>query len=101
MFQDKYVFSHLVVFLDRNNFIYLVRKYRVDRYVESFICWNQLLTMMFGQLSNRVSLRDQIVALDAHKSKCYHHLGGGKKVMKATLVRATPVWDGVMVADIT
>jgi hypothetical protein len=28
--------------------------------------------MMFGQLSNRESLRDLIVALEAHHSKCYH-----------------------------
>ncbi len=43
--------------------------------------------MMFGQLSNRVSLRDLIVALDAHRSKCYH-LGIGKQVTKPTLARA-------------
>ncbi|MBV3992118.1 DUF4372 domain-containing protein [Bacteroides uniformis] len=30
--------------------------------------------MMFGPLSNRESLRDLIVALDAHHSK-YYHLG--------------------------
>lgn len=87
MFQDKYVFSQLVSFLDRNHFNYLVRKYGGDRYVKSFTCWNQLLTMMFGQLSNRVSLRGLIVALDAHKSKCYH-LGVGKQVTKTTLARA-------------
>ena len=87
MFQDKYVFSQLVSFLDRNRFNYLVRKYRGDRYVKSFTCWNQLLAMMFGQLSNRVSLRDLIVALDAHRSKCYH-FGVGKSVTKTTLARA-------------
>lgn len=87
MFQDKYVFSQLVSFLDRNHFNYLVRKYGGDRYVKTFTCWNQLLTMMFGQLSNRVSLRDLIVALDAHRSKCYH-LGVGKQVTKTTLARA-------------
>ena len=87
MFQDKYVFSQLVSFLDRNHFNYLVRKYKGDHYVKHFTCWNQLLAMMFGQLSNRVSLRDLIVALDAHRSKCYH-LGIGKQVSKTTLARA-------------
>ena len=34
--------------------------------------------MMFGQLSNRESLRDLIVALEAHQAKCYH-LGLGRE----------------------
>lgn len=87
MNQDKYVFSQLTAFLDRSKFNRIVTKYGGDRYVKSFTCWNQLLTMMFGQLSNRISLRDLIVALDAHRSKCYH-LGIGKQVTKTTLARA-------------
>jgi hypothetical protein len=50
-------------------------------------CWNHLLALLFGQLSNRESLRDLIVALDAHHSKCYH-LGMGKNVSKSSLSRA-------------
>jgi len=43
---------------------------------------------MFGQLSNRESLRDLIVALEAHKSKCFH-LGLGKNpIAKTTLATA-------------
>lgn len=48
---------------------------------------DQLLALMFAQLSNRESLRDLIVALDAHHSKCYH-LGMGKNVSKSSLARA-------------
>lgn len=87
MFQDKFVFAQLVSFLDRNHFNYLVRKFDGDKYVKHFTCWNQLLALMFGQLSNRESLRDLIVALDAHHSKCYH-LGMGKNVSKSSLARA-------------
>lgn len=72
MNQDKYVFAQLVAFLDRNHFNYLARKYSGDRYVKHFTCWNQPLALMFGQLSNRESLRDLVVALEAHQSKCYH-----------------------------
>ena len=79
MFQDKFVFAQLVSFLDRNHFNYLVRKFDGDKYVKHFTCWNQLLALMFGQLSNRESLRDLIIALGAHRSKCYH-LGMGKNV---------------------
>ena len=87
MFQDKFVFAQLVSFLDRNHFNYLVRKYVGDKYVKHFTCWNQLLALMFGQLSNRESLRDLVVALEAHHSKCYH-LGMGKNVSKSSLSRA-------------
>ncbi|MDH6314282.1 hypothetical protein M2137_003085 [Parabacteroides sp. PFB2-10] len=87
MFQDKYVFAQLVTFLDRNHFNYLVRKFGGDKYVKFFTCWNQLLTLMFGQLSNRESLRDLIVALEAHQKKTYH-LGLGKYVTRSNLAKA-------------
>jgi hypothetical protein len=87
MHKDKFIFAQLVSFLDRNKFNYIVRKYDGDKYVKHFTCWNQLLALMFGQLSNRESLRDLIVALDAHHSKCYH-LGMGKNVSKSSLARA-------------
>ena len=61
MYQYKYVFAQLIAFLDRNHFNYLVRKYAGDKYVKHFTCWNQLLTLMFGQLSNRESMRDLII----------------------------------------
>ena len=63
MYKDKFIFAQLVEFMDRNRFNYLVKKYGGDKYVKSYTCWNQLLTMMFGQLSNRESLRDLIVSM--------------------------------------
>ncbi|MBW4762093.1 DUF4372 domain-containing protein [Prevotella melaninogenica] len=58
MHKDKYIFAQLVSFLDRNHFNYLVRKYGGDKYVRFFSYRNQLLTFIFGQLSNQKSLRD-------------------------------------------
>lgn len=87
MHKDKFVFAQLVSFLDRNKFNYIVRKYDGDKYVKHFTCWNQLLALMFGQLSNRESLRDLIIALEAHNSKCYH-LGMGRSVSRSSLARA-------------
>ena len=87
MFQDKYVFAQLVSFLNRSKFNRIVSKYKGDKYVKHFSCWNQLLVLMFGQLSNRESLRSLIVALDAHYSKCYH-LRMGKNVSRSSLARA-------------
>ena len=87
MFQDKYVFAQLASFLNRSKFNRIVTKYHGDKYVKHFTCWNQLLALMFGQLSNRESLRDLVIALDAHQPKCYH-LGMGKHVSRSSLARA-------------
>ena len=88
MNKDKYVFAQLIEFLNNNKFRRLVDKYDGNRYVKHLTCWNQLLSLMFGQLSNRESLRDLIVALEAHKSKCFH-LGLGKNpIAKTTLATA-------------
>ena len=88
MNQDKYVFAQLVEFLNKNKFRKLVDKYDGNHYVKHFTCWNQLLAMMFGQLSNRESLRDLIVALQAHKSKRYHLGLGREPIAKTTLATA-------------
>jgi len=88
MNKSKYVFAQLVEFLDKDKFRHLVDKYEGNRYVKHFTCWNQLLALMFGQLSNRESLRDLVVALEAHQSKCYH-LGLGKNpIAKTTFATA-------------
>lgn len=88
MNQDKYVFAQLVEFLNKNKFRKLVDKYDGNHYVKHFTCWNQLLAMMFGQLSNRESLRDLIVALQAHQRKRYHLGLGREPIAKTTLSTA-------------
>ena len=92
MHKDKYVFAQLTQFLDRSKFNRIVAKYQGDRYIKSFSCWNQLLVMMFGQLSNREGLRDLIVALEAHWRKLYH-LGMGKSVTRSNLSKANELRD--------
>ena len=92
MNKDKYVFAQLVGFLDNFKFLRIVKKYEGDKYVKSYTCWNQLLTLMFGQLSNRESLRDLIVAMEAHAGKLYH-LGIGKSVTRSNLSKANEQRD--------
>lgn len=88
MNKDKYVFSQLTSNLDRSRFNDIVRKYQGDKYVKHFTCWNQLLALMFGQLSNRESLRDVVVALEAHQSKRYHLGMGREPIAKTTFATA-------------
>ena len=87
MRKDPFVFAQLVQFMNRSKFNRMVAKYDGDKYVKSFSCWNQSLTMMFGQLTNRESLRYLIVATEAHSGKLYH-LGMGKSVTRSNLSKA-------------
>ena len=81
------MFAQLLDFLDRNDFNYLARKYGGDKYVKQFTCYNQLAVLMFGQLSNRESLRDVVLATQAHAGKAFH-LGFGKEATKSNLSKA-------------
>jgi len=92
MNQGKYVFAQLAEFLPRRVFDRMVEKYQDNRYVKHFTCWNQLLAMTFSQLSNRDSLRDLIVSLDAHSQKSYH-LGFGKIVTRSNIAKANESLD--------
>jgi transposase len=92
MNQGKYVFSQLVEFIDHHKFEDLVMQYNGNKGNRGFTCWNQLLMMIFGQLSNRDSLRDLMTIIEAHKSKAYH-LGFGRCVNLSTIARANASRD--------
>jgi hypothetical protein len=87
MHTGKYIFSQLIAFLPQRIFDGIVMKYEGNKYIKHFTCWNQLLVMMFGQLSNRDSLRDLTNTITAHSSKIYH-LGFGNKVTRSNLSKA-------------
>jgi len=87
MNHGKYVYAQIIEFLPQRTFDKFVRKYDGNKYVKHFTCWNQLLCMIFGQVTNRDSLRDLIVAINAHSGKSYH-LGFGKSVTLSNLAKA-------------
>lgn len=99
MNQNKYVFAQLTAFLNRTQFNNFVRKYDGNRYVKQFTCWNQLLTMMLKQLCNRESLRDIIVAFEAHLAKQYHFGLGRNPIAKAPLAYANQNRDYIIFKD--
>jgi len=98
MNQGKFVFAQLTEFLPRRAFDCLVDKYDGNKYVKHFTCWNQMLCMLFGQLTNRESLRDLIVAIEAHSQKSYH-LGFGKNVTRSNLAKANENRDSKIFED--
>lgn len=87
MHKGKYVFVQLLDFIDKDVFLRIANKYDGNHYVKQFTCWNQLAVLMFVQLSNRESLRDVVLATQAHASKAYH-LGFGRHAAKSTLADA-------------
>lgn len=87
MNNGKYVFAQLTEFLPQRVFDRLVLKHCGNKYIKHFSCWNQLLCLIFGQLSDRESLRDLATIIEAHHSKIYH-LGFGKNVSRSNLSKA-------------
>jgi hypothetical protein len=92
MNQGKFVFAQLIDHLPQRLFDKYVEKYQGNHWVKHYTCWNQMLCMMFGQLSGRESLRDLLVSINAHKPKFYH-LGLGKNVSRSNLANANEKRD--------
>lgn len=87
MNQGKYVFAQLTEFLPRRKFDRIVKKYNGNRYTKGLSCWNQMLIMIFGQLTSRESMRDLMLSLEPQRSKFYH-LGFGNTISRRNLGNA-------------
>src|SRR5882672_11581054 len=94
----KYVFSQIILHLPARAFDRCVEHFDGNKYVKHFTCWNQLLCMMYGQLSNRDSLSDLVLTVNAHSPKAYH-LGFGKGVSKANLGKSNANRDWQIFQD--
>lgn len=92
MNNGTYVFSQMMQLIHRQSFARFVGKYGGNYRVKHFSCWHQFLCMSFGQLSQRESLRDIIICLNAHPEKLYH-LGLTKGVKRSTLADANEERD--------
>ena len=92
MNQGKFVFSQLTDFLPKRIFDGLVTKYNANKYVRHFTCWNQLLCMVFGQLTGRDNLRDLMISIEPHKPKFYH-LGFGKGTSRSNFANSNEKRD--------
>ncbi|SHN07603.1 DUF4372 domain-containing protein [Chitinophaga sp. CF418] len=83
----EYIFAQISSFLSQRIFDGIVARYKGDHRIRHFSCWNQMMSMMYGQLSNRESFSDLVLTINAHSQKAYH-LGFGKGVSKANLAKA-------------
>lgn len=87
MYEGKFVFNQLVSLISKYEFNKCVTKYQGNYKSRDLSSWEHFLYMMFGQLTNRESVRDIITCLRPHKSKLYH-LGIKKLVASTSLTRA-------------
>jgi len=83
----KYIFTQLFSLLPKYEFDKCVMRHNGNYKSQKLSSWIQFLSMAFGQLTARESLRDTAICLKAHKSKLYH-LGIGHLVTRSTLAYA-------------
>ena len=68
----KYIFAQVIDFIPRYQFDKLVKKYKGDWHAKDLTCYNQLLHLLFGQITGCDSIRDICLCLDAHGRSIYH-----------------------------
>lgn len=88
----KYIFSQVVEFIPKYEFDKLVKQYNGDFHTRNLNCYNQLLHLLFGQLTVCNSLRDICLCLKAHEKSLYH-LGFRQTVNESSLSRANEKRD--------
>ena len=98
MFTGKLVFAQLIEHLPLQTFRRCVARYGGQHKVKSFSCVDQLLIMMFAQLTFRESLRDIEACLRAQSEKIYH-MGIRGGMARNTLANANATRDWRIYAD--
>jgi len=83
MRQINIMMRELLKIFPRYQFEKIVDRHSGDRYVKYFTCWQQLITLLYSQISGKDSLRDIIISLNVHKNKWYHL--GFKGIKRSTL----------------
>jgi putative transposase len=76
-------FAEVLKLLSRGFFDQLVAHHEADRYRKRFSCWQQLLAMVYAQLSSASSLRVLESSFNAHSAHHYHL--GCKELKRSTL----------------
>jgi hypothetical protein len=98
MNKGQYVFSQILSLASSTSFRTCVNRYNGNYKAKHFTCWKQFLCMVFGQLTQRESLRDTMLCLSANTDKLYH-VGIGKAVSLSTLSKANENRDWQIYAD--
>src|SRR6266513_121121 len=92
------VFSQLIDHVPNKEFHKCVARYHGDKYLRTFSCWDQFLSMVFAQLAFRDSLREIEACLRSIGGKRYH-MGFRSTIARSTLADANESRDWRIYAD--
>jgi hypothetical protein len=92
MNHGRSVFAQLTELLPRRALENAVSRYRGDRRVRNLSCMDQLLAMLFAQLTGRSSLRETVLCLAALGRRRYH-CGIRGTIARSTLAKANEQRD--------
>ena len=79
-------FSELLKGLPRRVFDKAVKQNNGNKYSKGFSCWDQLITMLYAQLSGCKSLRELEAGFNSNQA--YHYHLGSRQVKRSTLSEA-------------
>lgn len=79
-------FQQLLQFLPRSTFEGMVTRHKADKFSKGFGCWDQLVCMLYAQLSGASSLRVLEAGFNS-QSRHHYHLGVGP-IKRTTLADA-------------
>ena len=99
MFSGQFVLSQLLDGIHPEVFHRWVQRYGGDYKVQHFSCWQQLVCLVFAQLTWREGLRDIEACLNARAGQLYH-LGLRTPVKRSTLADALAARDWRIFADL-
>ena len=98
MHEGRTVLSQLMKHLPMHEFRRCVARYKGNRKVTKFSCYDQFLCMAFAQLAGKESLRDIEICLQAMHKKLYHS-GFRGSVHRSTLADANESRDWRIYSD--
>jgi putative transposase len=79
-------FQELMKGLPRSTFAQVVKKHNADKYCKRFGHWDQLIAMLYAQLSGTTGLRPLQTAFNSHEPHLYHL--GTAPIKRSTLADA-------------
>lgn len=91
-------FQEVLKHLPRGVFDRAVRSHQADKYRKRFSCWQQLVSMVYAQLSGATSLRTLQSSFNAHAAHHYHL--GCQPLRRSTLADANAQGNELVFASV-
>src|SRR5512139_618482 len=91
-------FQHIMKALPRGTFDRVVQAHQADKHSKGFGCWDQLLAMIYAQLSGASSLRVLETGFNSQRTQHYHL--GTSPIRRSTLSDANSRRKTEVFADV-